>query len=74
MARVASALFIAALVPLITISIALSLRDRPLLRLIRRYLPFLPASIDDTVVFLGILLLFDVVAVGLLVRFGTVLS
>jgi hypothetical protein len=70
----ASALFIAVLVLLIATSVALSIRDRPLLRALRRFIPFLPADIDDNVVFLVVLLLFDAVSVGLLVRFGTVLS
>jgi hypothetical protein len=64
---VASALFIAVLVPLIATSIAVSLRERPLRRL-------LPTNVDEMVILLGFMLLFNVVCVGLLVRFGTALS
>jgi hypothetical protein len=64
---VASGLFIAVLLPLIAASVAISLRERPLRR-------FLPSNVDEMVFFLGILLLFNAVSVGLLVRFGTTLS
>jgi hypothetical protein len=64
---VASGLFIAVLLPLIAASIAISLRERPLRRL-------LPTNVDEMVILLASLLLFNVVCVGLLVRFGTTLS
>jgi hypothetical protein len=71
---VASGLFIAALLLLVATSVAISLRDRPLLRWLARIELLVRLKVDDTVFFLGVLLLFDVVAVGLLVRFGSSLS
>jgi hypothetical protein len=71
---VASGLFIAALLLLVATSVAISLRDRPLLRWLANIELLVRWKVDDTVFFVGVLLLFDVVAVGLLVRFGSSLS
>jgi hypothetical protein len=71
---VASGLFIAALLLLVATSVAISLRDRPLLRWLAHIELLVRWKVDDTVFFVGVLLLFDVVAVGLLVRFGSSLS
>jgi hypothetical protein len=67
---VASGVFIAALVLLLATSIAVSMRERPLRQMLHR----VGAQVDDRVVFLGVLLVFDLVCMGLLARFGTALS
>jgi hypothetical protein len=68
----ASALFIAALVLLLATSLAISIRERPLRQILKRF----PAikNVNDRVVFLSVLLLFDLVCMGLLARFGTALT
>jgi hypothetical protein len=68
---VASGVFIAALVLLLATSVAVSIRERPLRQMLHRVGPVLGVELDDRAVFLGILLLFDLVCVGLLARFGT---
>ena len=70
----ASAVFIAALLLLVATAIAVSLRDRPLARWLRSIGSLAESGIDDSVLFLGVLLLFDLVALALLVRFGTTLN
>jgi hypothetical protein len=67
----ASGLFLALLILVVAICIAVSMKERPILGLIRRRWPGLAAEVDDTTVLLGALLLFDLLATGLLVRFGT---
>ena len=68
----ASGLFIAALVLLLATSLAISIRERPLRQLLKRF-PITEKA-NDRVVFLSVLLLFDLVCVGLLARFGTALT
>jgi hypothetical protein len=65
---VASGLFIAVLVLLLATSIAVSIREHPLRPILKRF------QANERVVFLGVLLLFDLVCVGLLARFGTALT
>ena len=71
---VASGLFIAVLALLLATSLAISIRERPLRQLLRRLEPSLGFRVSDRAVFLGVLLLFDLVGVGLLAHFGTALS
>jgi hypothetical protein len=71
---VASGLFIAALALLLATSIAISIRERPLRQVLDRVGPLFGGQINERVVFLSVLLLFDLVCAGLLARFGTSLS
>ena len=70
----ASGVFIAALALLVATSIAVSVREHPLRALVRRIGPLFGLQLNETVVFLSVLLLFDLVCVALLARFGTALS
>ena len=70
----ASGVFIAALALLVATSIAVSIRERPVRNLVRRIGPVFGVELDDRVVFLSVLLLFDLVCVALLARFGTSLT
>ena len=67
----ASALFIVSLVTLVLTTVAVSLREQPLVSLQRHRWTGAHTRVDPRTLLLGVILVFDVVAVSLLARFGT---